>query len=153
MSEELRKIILEKGGKIAGKCFQCGECGSVCSIGYVKKDFSPRKIIYQLILDDKSILESDMLWWCTACYSCSEICPMDLDPEGIFIVARNHASSLGYKVPARIRSMIDSILKEGMLLPVIGRAAKARESMKLGSLKKADTSDIRKITDLERFIK
>lgn len=153
MSDELRKIILEKGEKILGKCFQCGECGSVCPIGYVKKEFSPRKIIYSLVRDDKGILDSEKLWWCTACYSCTEICPKDVDPEGIFILARNYACDREHKFPSRIRSMIDSILKEGMLLPVIGRAARARETMKLGDLKKANTSEIRKITNLERFIK
>ncbi|MEA3255479.1 MAG: 4Fe-4S dicluster domain-containing protein [Candidatus Altiarchaeota archaeon] len=152
MSDELRRLVLEKGEKILGKCFQCGECGSVCTIGYVKKDFSPRKIIYQLIRDDKSILDSEKLWWCTSCYSCTEVCPKDVDPEGIFVLARNHACATGHKSPPRIRSMIDSILKEGMLLPVIGRAARARDTLKLGDLKKADTSQIKKITDLERFI-
>jgi heterodisulfide reductase subunit C len=153
MSEDLRRIILEKGDKILGKCFQCGECGSVCPIGYVRGEFSPRKTIYSLIRDDKGILDSEKLWWCTACYSCSEVCPKDVDLEGIFIVARNHACSSGHKIPGRIRSMIDSILREGMLLPVIGRAAKARETMKLEKIKKADTSEIGKITDLERFMK
>lgn len=152
MSDELRKLMLDKGKKILGKCFQCGECGSVCTIGYVKKDFSPRKLIYQLIMDDKDILDSEKLWWCTACYSCTEVCPKDVDPEGIFILARNHACATGHKFPSRIRSMIDSILKEGMLLPVIGRAARARDTLKLGDLKKADTSQIKKITDLERFV-
>lgn len=153
MSEDLRKIILERGEKILGKCFQCGECGSVCPIGYVRNKFSPRKIIYSLIRDDKGILDSEKLWWCTACYSCSEVCPKDVDPEGIFIVARNHACASGHKFPGRIRSMIDSILKEGMLLPVIGRAAKSRETMKLKALERADTSEIRKITNLRRFMK
>lgn len=153
MSDELRKIILEKGEKILDKCFQCGECGSVCTIGYVKKDFSPRKIIYKLIRNDNEILDSERLWWCTACYSCSEVCPKDVDPEGIFIVARNYSAGSGHKFPGRIRSMIDSILKEGMLLPVIGRAARARETMRLEAIKKADRSEIKKITNLERFIK
>jgi len=59
----------------------------------------------------------------------SMICPKDVDPEGIFIAARNYSAGSGNKIPGRIRSMIDSVLKEGMLLPVIGRAAKARDTM------------------------
>ena len=89
VQSELKDIIAKKGGNIMSKCFQCGECGSVCPIGYVKKTHSPRKTLYRLAMNDPDILDSKELWMCTTCFSCTEVCPKDVDPQGIFIEVRN----------------------------------------------------------------
>ena len=145
---ELKEIISKKGGDIIGKCFQCGECGSVCPIGYIRKTHSPRRILYRLAMDDSEILDSEELWLCTTCFSCTEICPKDVDPQGIFIEVRNYACKSGRKPPGRIKSMITTIAKDGMILPIIGRAARMREEMNLEEIKKPDMQKISKIIDI-----
>ncbi len=146
----LRKIIQEEGDKIVNKCYQCGECGSVCTIGYVRKEYSPRKIIYELIIGNEDIFESEMLWWCAGCHLCSETCSKNVEPEEILIIARNYACKSDNRCPGRIRMMADSILKNGAVLPVIGRAERYRGEMNLNPIKKVDVEEIRKITNFRR---
>jgi len=132
-----------------GKCFQCGECGSVCPIGYVREEHSPRKTMLRLLQDDEVILDSDQLWLCTTCHSCAEKCPKGVDPDELFVAARNYAHESGHDSPSRIRTLAATIVKDGLVLPVIGRAAKWREELKLEEIKKPNPEDLKRISKLK----
>lgn len=145
LKNELKEIIAKKGGNIMSTCFQCGECGSVCPIGYIKNTHSPRKILYKLAMGDQDILDSEDLWLCTTCFSCAEVCPKDVDPQGIFIEVRNYVCKSGRRPPGRIKSMVATITTDGMMLPIIGRAKRMRDDMNLAEIKTPDMKKISKI--------
>jgi len=144
-----RKLIEEQSSKIMGKCFQCGECGSVCPIGYVREEHSPRKTIYKLLIEDEEVLDSDQLWLCTTCHSCSEKCPKGVDPDEIFIAARNYAYKSGHQCPGRIKSLAATIVKDGLVLPIIGRAARWRGELQLEEIKKPNPEELKKISKIK----
>ena len=146
---KFRKLIEEESEKIMGKCLQCGECGSVCPIGHVREEHSPRKTMLQLLQDDELILDSDQLWLCTTCHSCSEMCPKGVDPDELFIAARNYARESGHQCPGRIKSLAATIVKDGLVLPIIGRAARWREELKLEEIKKPRPEDLKKLSKIK----
>ncbi|MBU4202118.1 MAG: 4Fe-4S dicluster domain-containing protein [Candidatus Altiarchaeales archaeon] len=146
---KFRKLIEEESEKIMGKCLQCGECGSVCPIGYVREEHSPRKTMLRLLQDDEGILDSDQLWLCTTCHSCSEMCPKGVDPDELFIAARNYARESGHQCPGRIKSLASTIVKDGLVLPIIGRAARWREELKLEEIKKPRPEDLKKLSKIK----
>jgi len=146
---KFRKLIEEQSDKILGKCFQCGECGSVCPIGYVREEHSPRKTMCRLLLEDEEILDSDQLWLCTTCHSCTDTCPKGVDPDEVFIAARNYAYKSGRNCPGKIKFLVATILKDGLVLPIIGRAARWREELNLEEIKKPNPEDLKKISKIK----
>lgn len=97
-----------ESGNWAKLCMQCGICTTTCTLRG-KMDHSPRRMI-QLIRagDKKEVLNSNTMWLCTSCYTCSCRCPrgvpmMDImhglcqlaEEEGI-IDNKSHMSKVFY---------------------------------------------------------
>ncbi len=80
MNPELSKKILEEFRKIpAGEkineCIQCGTCSASCPVAAAMEN-SPRKIIAMLRADRiDEVLQSNTVWLCASCYSCTVRCP------------------------------------------------------------------------------
>ena len=57
-------------------CYQCGQCTAACPSGHDLEQ-GPRRLM-RLILTEQAeeLLESDDLWRCTGCGSCTEVCPV-----------------------------------------------------------------------------
>ena len=78
--KDLRDVFLEHvysipDGEKINQCIQCGTCSASCPTSDVM-DYSPREIIAALragLLD--RVLESNTVWMCTSCYSCTVRCP------------------------------------------------------------------------------
>lgn len=87
-NKDINKIIFEKGGLIkevedlSGEnlfgCYQCGTCSAGCP--YVEDmDLTPDEVIRYIILDRKEVLNSKTIWLCSACFTCAERCPRDIN--------------------------------------------------------------------------
>ena len=46
-------------------------------------DRIPNEVMRAVQLDDKSVLESEAIWLCASCHTCTTRCPMKIDVAGI----------------------------------------------------------------------
>src|SRR3990170_7531436 len=55
------------------KCFQCGTCTSDCPVARYSDTYRPRTLIHMAQLGLKNrVLNSDTLWLCAACFTCTD---------------------------------------------------------------------------------
>jgi heterodisulfide reductase subunit C len=72
-------------------CYTCGTCTAGCPVHRAHKDYDPRRIIRMLVLGLRNeILNGDMIWLCSDCYTCQENCPMGVKITDII----NHLKNL-----------------------------------------------------------
>lgn len=79
------------------RCIQCGACTASCPAARFT-DYSPRQIVKKVMENDRSVLESDMIWSCFYCYSCNVRCPRNNSPVTIVQVLRQMAINEGIGV-------------------------------------------------------
>ena len=69
-------------------CFQCAKCASGCPVSYAM-DYTPTQLIHaiQLGLTDL-VLNSETIWLCASCQTCTTRCPQDVDLAGVMDAVR-----------------------------------------------------------------
>ncbi|MCL1984171.1 MAG: CoB--CoM heterodisulfide reductase subunit C [Methanomassiliicoccaceae archaeon] len=92
---EFTEEIAANGGASLMLCFQCGTCTASCPSGKFTA-YRTRKLMRaaQLGLKDDTINSED-LWQCTTCYTCSERCPRDVQIVDVVTALRNIAVANG----------------------------------------------------------
>jgi heterodisulfide reductase subunit C len=75
---DLVKEVEELCGENLFGCYQCGTCSAGCPF-VNDMDLSPDEIIRYVILDRKEVLNSKTIWLCSACFTCAERCPRDIN--------------------------------------------------------------------------
>ena len=74
--EELAR---EPGCQHLLRCFACGVCTATCPVAEIEPEFSPSRIIRQILYGMKGqLLASPTLWYCARCAQCSFSCPQDV---------------------------------------------------------------------------
>jgi heterodisulfide reductase subunit C2 len=74
--EELAR---EPGCQHLYRCFACGVCTATCPVAEIEPEFSPSRIIRQILYGMKDeLLASPALWYCARCAQCSFSCPQDV---------------------------------------------------------------------------
>jgi len=74
--EELAR---EPGCQHLYRCFACGVCTATCPVAEIEPEFSPSRIIRQILYGMKDeLLASPTLWYCARCAQCSFSCPQDV---------------------------------------------------------------------------
>lgn len=74
--EELAR---EPGCQHLYRCFACGVCTATCPVAEIEAEFSPSRIIRQILYGMKGeLLASPALWYCARCAKCSFSCPQDV---------------------------------------------------------------------------
>jgi heterodisulfide reductase subunit C len=74
--EELAR---EPGCQNLLRCFACGVCTATCPVAEIDPEFSPSRIIRQILYGMKDeLLASPALWFCARCAQCSFSCPQDV---------------------------------------------------------------------------
>ena len=80
-------------------CFQCKKCSSGCPVAKLAKS-RPSEIIRQLHLGAGSeLLQSDLVWMCASCETCSARCPMGIDVAAVIDALRQLAVAAGTPPP------------------------------------------------------
>ena len=65
-------------GEKARSCLQCGTCTASCPVVRYS-GLSPREIVRLVLIGgEEEILKPEVLYYCSACYSCSVRCPMGI---------------------------------------------------------------------------
>ncbi|MBN2431291.1 MAG: (Fe-S)-binding protein [Acidobacteria bacterium] len=73
-------------------CLECGRCTAVCPVSGVKQDFSPRRVLSNLLtLNNSDPLNSTSVWECLTCGYCSLVCPTRVDYTGLMRAVRMEA--------------------------------------------------------------
>jgi heterodisulfide reductase subunit C len=132
------------GGEKLLRCFQCGTCTSDCPVARFSETYRPRQIIRMAQLGLKErVLNSDTLWLCAACFTCTDRCPQDVEVASVIRVLRNLAAEKGM-VPLVFKEQACSILESGYAYKIPELRLKKRETQGLPPLPKGNAESIRK---------
>ena len=139
---ELQKI---HGAENILRCFQCGTCTSDCPIARFSDTYRPRTLIHmaQLGLKDR-VLNSDTLWLCAACFTCTDRCPQDVEVAAVIRVFRNLAAEKGC-IPQVFKDQAQSLIETGYAYMIPELRIKKRVSQGLPPLPKGNPETIRKV--------
>lgn len=82
----------------ADACTSCKRCQDRCPAWNTEKPLSPMKVVQQIgevaFTNPKSNLiekiSTDVLWACTTCFACQEICPADIEHVNKILEMRRH---------------------------------------------------------------
>jgi heterodisulfide reductase subunit C len=147
------KISKMHGGEKLMRCFQCGTCTSDCPVARFSDTYRPRQIIRmaQLGLKDR-VLDSDTLWLCAACFTCSDRCPQDVEVASVIRVLRNLAAEEGH-IPQVFKDECASILESGYAYRIPELRLKKRETVGLPALPKGNPDSLCKSLHGVEFLK
>jgi heterodisulfide reductase subunit B len=100
-TQPLAQIVAEHIGENAYLCYQCVKCTSGCPLAEYM-DLNPNQVMRALQLGDESVLESNTIWICASCQTCTTRCPQGIDIAAIMDELRIEAKRRGIKpvIPA-----------------------------------------------------
>ena len=140
------------GGEKLLRCFQCGTCTSDCPVARFSDTYRPRTLIHMAQLGLKErVLNSDTLWLCAACFTCTDRCPQGVEVASVIRVLRNLAAEKGI-VPQVFKDQAASILASGYAYKIPELRIKKRETQGLPPLPKGNPEEIRKALKGVKFL-
>jgi heterodisulfide reductase subunit C len=114
----LRKQVEEKSGEKVSACFQCEKCTNGCPLAFCM-DILPHKLMRFVHLGLKDeILDSDSIWICASCQTCTTRCPNGIDIAHVMDTLRQIGQREGIKasqhnVPIFHSAFLSSIRRHG----------------------------------------
>ena len=111
-------------------CTECGRCEELCPASYTGKPLSPKKIIHDfkvdlleqsdLLLNDQkgeilpimregSEVTDDVLWSCTTCRACEDICPVDIEHLDFIIETRKYQVLMEASFPPEMQETFTNL--------------------------------------------
>jgi len=94
-------------------CMQCGICAGSCPVSH-EMDHTPRELVrmVQLGLKDE-VLNSNTIWICTTCFSCSVRCPREIHPTELMETLKPIAIAEGVKNKnAKFDAVFSDVIKK-----------------------------------------
>lgn len=74
-------------------CYQCGKCTAGCPMAE-RMDLPPNQLVRLVQLGlEKRAMESEAIWLCVACQTCSARCPKSVDCAGVMDILRELSAS------------------------------------------------------------
>ncbi len=90
-------MVSRPGGEQLNACFSCGGCSGACPVSQAIPDYDPRKFIHMARLGlEEELLGSDLVWFCSGCRNCVDICPQDVSFADIMQVFLQLSLDKGY---------------------------------------------------------
>ncbi len=136
-NEELETFGLGKVSELNWKnvlnlyaCTECGRCEEQCPAANTDKPLSPKKVIHDLkgdlldqseailggnldevkpIVRDDSPVTFDVLWSCTTCRACEDICPVNIEHLDFIIEARKHQVLMEASFPPEVQETFTNL--------------------------------------------
>jgi Fe-S oxidoreductase len=111
-------------------CTECGRCEEQCPAAATDKPLSPKKLIHDLkvelldhsdailsgsletvkpIVREDSPVTADVLWSCTTCRACEEICPVDIQHLDFIIEARKQQVLMEASFPPEMQETFTNL--------------------------------------------
>ena len=103
------EVMAQPGGEHLRRCFACGTCVAGCPVSEVDPEYSPRKIIRQILFGMREeVLSSPLIWYCLVCYRCYARCPQNVNFTDIMRALR-YLALKGNHAPPDILAKIEEI--------------------------------------------
>lgn len=139
-------------GKTINFCYQCGTCSGICPALKYSKKFNPRRIIENALLGFKDrIIEGPIIWFCTTCHSCLEVCPQAVLVSEFMFQLKNLATKIG-NLPENFRTEGQSVANTGLNIPSSPAIARRRAELNLKEvISDPNAEDFKKICEATGF--
>lgn len=106
---QLIRTIERMSGVDLSRCYQCKKCSSGCPVAKLTRS-SPSEIVRRLHLGaGDELLESDLIWICVSCETCSARCPMEINIASVIDALRTLARERGASKPNGDMPLFNSI--------------------------------------------
>jgi heterodisulfide reductase subunit C len=138
-TKEVSKLL---GGKDLTACFQCTKCSAGCPVSD-KVNLQVHEVMRMLLFGLVEVLETDMVWLCTTCYTCQERCPQGIDITDILFGLKNMAFKKGMAPQGYIAAR-KSLYESGRLYEPTDWE---REDLELDDVPEFNVEDTKKIFD------
>ena len=103
------EVMAQPGGEHLRRCFACGTCVAGCPVSEVDPEYSPRKIIRQILFGMREeVLSSPLMWYCLVCYRCYARCPQNVNFTDIMRALR-YLALKGNHAPPDILAKMEEI--------------------------------------------
>ncbi len=100
------EVASQPGGEHIRRCFACGTCAAGCPITEIDPEYSPRKIIREVLFGmRKEVLSSPLIWYCLVCYRCYARCPQKVNFTDVMRALRYLAIKGRYASSDTLRRM------------------------------------------------
>jgi len=111
-------------------CTECGRCEEQCPADMTGKPLSPKRVIHDAKIDlfdqatavlakdnekveplvrETSPITDDVLWSCTACRACEDICPVDIQHLDILLEARKYQVLMESSFPPEMQETFNNL--------------------------------------------
>jgi heterodisulfide reductase subunit D len=98
-----------RGGERVVACYQCGTCSGSCPTAPAM-EYNPRRILHMLRLGlGERVLQSQSIWLCTSCYSCTARCPREIKISDAMLGLRSLAVDRGLELPPNLVTLRDTV--------------------------------------------
>lgn len=107
-------------------CTECGRCEEQCPASFTDKPLSPKKVVadtkhdlfeqagrlldssrenntLQPLIRDGSPITADVIWSCTSCRACENICPVDIQQLDLILEMRKHKVLMEAEFPVELQ--------------------------------------------------
>ena len=113
LADEMRR----RTGDNPARCYQCGKCSAGCPMAG-ETAVRPHDVMRLVNLDRRDeLLDSESLWLCLTCETCTSRCPNQCDPAKVIDTLREMALAAGRSTPRRItafhRAFLDQVRLTG----------------------------------------
>jgi Fe-S oxidoreductase len=136
-NEELETFGLGKVSELNWKnvlnlyaCTECGRCEEQCPASNTEKPLSPKKVVHDLKVDlldqadpimageseqvepivrEGSPVTGDVLWSCTTCRACEDICPVNIEHLDFIVEARKHQVLMEASFPPEVQETFTNL--------------------------------------------
>ena len=134
-------------------CYQCNRCTDHCPISKVTDDaYNPRRTILNALLGYKEAVFSAKvnIWGCTACDTCDEVCPQDIELTEIFSFIKNVSTEKG-EAPDFIYSQGNIIYRTGRAIPTQPAIMRRRNLLNLPPVPETHINEIQTLLEEVRL--
>jgi heterodisulfide reductase subunit C len=97
--------VSKESGQPVEQCYQCGKCTAGCPIAFAM-DFPPHRVLRMVQLGLKErVLQSQAIWLCACCSTCTSRCPRNVDLAQVMDCLRGLARREGIPLEDRARDI------------------------------------------------
>ncbi|MFX1316130.1 MAG: 4Fe-4S dicluster domain-containing protein [Promethearchaeota archaeon] len=149
---EFRKQVMDYhvGSDLIKYCYQCSRCADNCPVTKVTTDFygttgyNPRSNILNALLGYKEAIFMEdplVIWGCTVCDTCDELCPQNIELTEIFTFLKNQSVEQG-KGPEFIYSQAKAIFDNAKAIPSQPAIERRRDQLGLPPVLAPDVNEL-----------